>query len=136
MITRPVLCLHRWPPDPPTHHKAKHIVMEKVWWQWMSWAVYKKFKMYYVPKTESSLGRVFTLKFAWDRISGTHCLLLPQQSEIFLGQDISYSLFTTSPEINLDRLLHVVSNTPDPVKQFSRSSSSLKKTNISFFRTF
>ena len=76
-------------------------------------------KMYYFPKKENSLGRENTLKFAWDRISGIHCLLLPQHSDICLGNDITYSLFTSSPPKTLDELSHVGSRTPEPVRYIS-----------------
>ena len=42
-------------------------------------------KIYYFPKKENSLGRANTLKLAWVRISGIHCLLLPQNSLFCLG---------------------------------------------------
>ena len=83
--------------------------------------------MYYFPKKENSLGRVKTLKFSWDRISGIHCLLLPQHSEIFLGLYFSYSSFTTRPRITLAKELHVILRTPDPLRHISRSSSSFTK---------
>ena len=76
-------------------------------------------KMYYFPKKENSLGRVNNLKSAWDRILGIHCLLLPQHSDICLGKDITYSLFTSSPPKTLDELSHVGSRTPDPVRYIS-----------------
>ena len=85
------------------------------------------------PKKNSlnSLERVNTLKSAWDRISGVHCLLLPQNSNICLEKDITYSLLTTSSPITLDELSHAGSRTPDPVR-YSRSNSSLKKKQLVF----
>ena len=38
-----------------------------------------------LPQERKLIGKVNTFKFSWDRISGIHCLLLPQHYEIRLG---------------------------------------------------
>ena len=92
--------------------------------------------MYYFPKKVNSLPRVNPFKSALDRISGNHCLLLPQKYDNGLGKEITYSLFTTSPPISLDELWHVGSITPDPVRYISRSSFKLKKKNHSYLISY